>query len=124
MKRTLVVASIVWLLGATALWAQESSIEGVVKDQSGALVPGAEVTVLNQETGISRTVISNQVGLYAVPLLKEGRYQVSCRLAGFSTQQADVRLQVGQAAHRLSLSRRDGCRDGAHTVPLPLCRGT
>jgi hypothetical protein len=98
MKRTLVVASIVWLLGATALWAQESSIEGVVKDQSGALVPGAEVTVLNQETGISRTVISNQVGLYAVPLLKEGRYQVSCRVAGFSTQQADVRLQVGQVA--------------------------
>ena len=86
------------LFGPGIVWGQESSIEGVVKDQSGAVVPGAEVSVTNLDTGVVRTVISNDAGLYTVPLLKEGRYRVTCRGSGFSSQQAEIRVQVAQVA--------------------------
>ena len=86
------------VLGTGTIWAQDSSIEGVVKDQSGAVIPGAEITVANLDTSVSRTVVSNSAGLYAVPLLKDGRYRVSCRSKGFSTQQTDIQLQLAQIA--------------------------
>jgi Carboxypeptidase regulatory-like domain/TonB dependent receptor-like, beta-barrel len=86
------------LFGPAMAWGQDASIEGVVKDQSGAVVPGAEVSVTNLDTGVVRNVISNDAGLYAAPLLKEGRYRVTCRMSGFYSQQTEIRVQVAQVA--------------------------
>jgi Carboxypeptidase regulatory-like domain len=86
------------LFGPAMAWGQDASIEGVVKDQSGAVVPGAEVSVTNLDTGVVRNVISNDAGLYAAPLLKEGRYRVTCRMSGFSSQQTEIRVQGAQVA--------------------------
>ncbi len=78
--------------------AQDSGIQGVVTDASQAVVPGAEVTVTYPATGASRTAVSNDVGFYSVPLLRVGTYRVNCSLSGFSTQETEIRLQVGQIA--------------------------
>ena len=45
------------------------TIQGVVTDSSGAVLPGASVTTKNLETGATRTVTSNDVGFYGAPFL-------------------------------------------------------
>ena len=67
-------------------------------DISKAVIPGAEVSVTNVQTGITRKVFANEVGLYLVPLLKEGQYKVSCQNPGFNTQETVIRLAIGQVA--------------------------
>ena len=86
------------LLVISTGWAQDSGIQGVVSDPSLAIVPGAEVTVTNLATEISRTAISNDQGFYSVPLLAAGNYRINCSLSGFTTQETEILLQVGQVA--------------------------
>jgi Carboxypeptidase regulatory-like domain/TonB-dependent Receptor Plug Domain/TonB dependent receptor len=58
-------------------------ISGTVKDEQGAALPGAEVTVTNQATGEARTVNADADGNYFVPLLPPGTYTVTVTAAGF-----------------------------------------
>ncbi|MEP6912143.1 MAG: TonB-dependent receptor [bacterium] len=60
-------------------------IEGTVKDQNGAVIPGAEVKVINKATANERTTTTNEVGHYATPLLQPGLYRVSLAASGFNT---------------------------------------
>jgi hypothetical protein len=48
------------------------TIEGTVRDNSGGVLPGVSVTVTNADTGTSRTVVTNESGLYRAPLLPLG----------------------------------------------------
>src|ERR1700730_3006474 len=76
--------------------AQSAQISGLITDSSGARVPNANVTVLNNDTGISRTTDSNNEGFYLVPLLQAGNYMVTAKAAGFATQvRTGITLQVG-----------------------------
>src|SRR5215217_7757732 len=62
------------------------SIVGIVKDPSGAVVPGATVTVKDMGKDIVvRTVTTNEEGAYSVPLLQIGRYSVTVEATGFKT---------------------------------------
>ncbi len=79
-------------------WAQNSEIRGTVADEKKAMIPGAEIVVTQVATGTSRSTITNDVGFYSVPLLKEGEYQVKCSMPGFAAQQARIRLEVGQTS--------------------------
>ncbi|MDA2928967.1 TonB-dependent receptor [Acidobacteria bacterium AH-259-O06] len=88
----------VCLLATSLSLAQDSGIQGAVTDETGAVIPGAEVTVTNLQTGIGQTVITSDVGFYSVPLLKEGQYKVQCSMPGFATQESQMRLEVGQVA--------------------------
>ena len=54
-----------------------ATISGTVRDESGAVLPGASVTVQNQDTGISRALTTNETGRYTAPALGLGNYQVS-----------------------------------------------
>ena len=54
-----------------------ATISGTVRDESGAVLPGASVTVQNQDTGISRVLTTNETGRYTAPALGLGNYQVS-----------------------------------------------
>ncbi|MEO8678175.1 MAG: TonB-dependent receptor [Vicinamibacterales bacterium] len=75
------------------------TIEGTVKDQQGAVLPGVTVTVLNIDTGDQRVVVTNDGGLYRAPLLTLGTYRVSAELQGFKKfEQTGVRLSAGQSA--------------------------
>ena len=67
------------------------SIAGTVRDASGAIVPGATVTVTNVATNAAQTVTTDGEGFYRVPALEPGRYQVTTELSGFrSVEQRDI----------------------------------
>jgi Carboxypeptidase regulatory-like domain len=96
MRRTLSVG-FTWLLLSVPAFAQTlGTITGEVKDSTGAVVPGATVTVVNKATNATRTTQSNDVGLYDFPALPPGLYTVSSELQGFKTATTDLELQVQQ----------------------------
>src|SRR5215203_2193975 len=67
------------------------SIAGVVRDSSGAVVPGATVTVTNVATNAAQTTTTDGDGFYRVPALDAGRYTVVAELSGFKKlEQRDV----------------------------------
>ncbi|MBI4472611.1 MAG: carboxypeptidase regulatory-like domain-containing protein, partial [Acidobacteria bacterium] len=69
------------------VWAQGSTaqISGMVRDQSGAVLPGVEISVTQTNTGLVRNVISNETGFYVVPNLPTGPYRLEAALSGFRT---------------------------------------
>ncbi len=89
-------------IGSSALaqsTAINGTIEGTVKDDQGALLPGVTVTVTNIDTGEPRVVVTNESGLYRAPLLSLGTYRVSAELQGFKKfEQTGVSLRAGQTA--------------------------
>ncbi len=72
-------------------------VVGVVSDSSGAVVPGAIVTIKSLESGESRTETTNAQGQYRFPLLKPGDYQISADAKGLKSNIVKVTLLVGQA---------------------------
>src|SRR5436190_3805943 len=75
------------------------AITGEVKDQSGALIPNAAITVTNTATNAVRTTEANTAGIYSFPGLIPGRYQVKAVAGGVQTAVAnDIELQVQQTA--------------------------
>jgi hypothetical protein len=80
--------------------AQVSAVlSGRVIDQTGAVVSGATVTATNQDTGIARSAITHQTGLYELLALPIGRYKVSAKKTGFAEQvRTGISLVVGQDA--------------------------
>jgi hypothetical protein len=75
------------------------TIQGTVSDSSGGVLPGVTVTISNVDTGTQRSVVSNEKGFYAAPLLPLGRYRVVAELQGFKKfEQKDIQLSVGQTA--------------------------
>src|SRR6266571_9439099 len=96
---TLIFALIV--LGTCLSVAQTSTatILGTVKDTSGALIPGAMVTVKHTETGYTRTAISSETGDYNVALLQVGAYEITTAMPGFKQDvRRGINLVVGQQA--------------------------
>src|SRR5947207_8901717 len=59
------------------------TIRGSVRDTTQSMLPGATVTVSNEETGFSRATVTNSAGVYSLPELPVGRYKVSAELQGF-----------------------------------------
>src|SRR3989442_1795793 len=63
--------------------ASTAQITGTVTDQSGAVLPGAEVTATQTDTGISRNAVGNETGTYVLPNLPVGPYRLEVSLPGF-----------------------------------------
>ena len=82
-----------------ALLAQSvSQISGTVKDASGSAIPGAEVTVTQTDTGVTRTAQTDANGIYSLPSLPLGPYRLEVKKEGFSTYvQSGIVLQVDTA---------------------------
>src|SRR6266478_1003506 len=75
------------------------TISGTVKDTSGAVITGAQVVLLNDDTGISRTVQSDSAGRYSASSLSLGKYRVTATQQGFQTQvRSGIELTVGREA--------------------------
>ena len=72
------------------------SITGVVQDASGAVIPGAQATLINQEQGVTaRDTITNEAGIYLFSALPAATYTVTVELPGFKTyKKTDVKLFV------------------------------
>jgi len=85
------------LVSAGAAWAQLSTaqLSGRITDQSGAVLPGVTVTVTQTDTGLARTVVTNENGTYVLPNLPTGPYRLEAMLQGFrSYSQTGIVLQV------------------------------
>ena len=72
------------------------SITGTLQDATGAAVPGAQVTVTNPDTNLTRETVTDDDGNYSVPVLPTGTYNVTFALSGFAT--ANVEGVVVEAA--------------------------
>jgi Carboxypeptidase regulatory-like domain len=74
-----------------------SAIAGIVRDSTGASIPAARVTVVNEHTGVSFNILTNDEGLYRVGSLVPGTYRVEIEADGFrSSVQQQVALAVDQ----------------------------
>src|SRR5437773_4314879 len=101
MKRLVWVSLVIGVLFSsstcTVLWAQSTAqVSGTVKDQSGAVLPGVEVTITQTATGLARSIVTNETGSYALTNLPVGPYRIEASLPGFRTfAQTGIVLQVG-----------------------------
>jgi outer membrane receptor protein involved in Fe transport len=88
------------LLLATAAFAQVTTADilGRVTDSSGAVLPGATITIVNTATGDTRTLTSTDTGDYVFNLLPIGSYTVTIELQGFSPQKTMVTVSSGDRA--------------------------
>ncbi|HEY1308655.1 MAG TPA: carboxypeptidase regulatory-like domain-containing protein [Vicinamibacterales bacterium] len=94
--RALFSGLVVVLLTADVAMAQATAeITGTVKDTSGAVLPGANVTATQTDTGFKRDVVTDTEGAFSLPALPIGPYQLEVALQGFKTSiQTGIVLQV------------------------------
>ena len=73
------------------------TLRGVVQDSTGAIVPGAEVSIVEVATNDTHVIITGDSGTYVVPQLKPGNYRITVRKDGFKSPTFDeVKVDVGQ----------------------------
>jgi outer membrane receptor protein involved in Fe transport len=99
--KILVCAIGAWLVVAAAstAWAQSAtaSLEGTIVDQTGALMPGVTVTVVQTATGLTRNTVTDENGIFRLPLLPVGVYDLTAELAGFTSRKLpEISLTIGQ----------------------------
>jgi len=98
MMRCLVLLSLCLFSGLALSQSTDATISGGVTDQSGRLVPNAQVLIQNDATGLVYQSTTNASGMYLVPVLPPGHYHVQVSKAGFKTIiKADVVLNVESA---------------------------
>src|SRR5258708_8619769 len=101
----------------TAFAQVEGSISGTIVDTSGAAVPGATVKVVSVETGLVRTLTTDERGNYRTLALPVGRYEVRAEKPGFQTAvrtgialvvaqeaQVDLVLRIGDSKEQVTVS--------------------
>ncbi len=108
---------ILFLLGESSAWAQVSAmLSGRVRDPSGSVVSGATITAKNVETGVRRSTVTNEAGLYQLSALPVGHYDVRVNKSGFAEEiRSGLNLVVGQEA-TLNLDLRIGTASQQITV--------
>jgi Carboxypeptidase regulatory-like domain len=111
-------AAMVFLAGPGG-WSQanRATITGTVTDQSGAIIPGAQVTATNAGTNVPASTVSNDVGNYVIPNLFPGTYTLEVKRDGFDTfvrpnivlnstevARVDVPLKVGSTSETVTVT--------------------
>jgi hypothetical protein len=117
---------ILLILIAAPVLGQTADLSGWIYDPSGLPVPKATVSVQSQQTGATRRTVSNQQGLYGVPALPPGSYDVTVDATGFkSLHQNGIVLEVDQRA-TLNLTLSIGSTSESITVEgaAPLLNST
>jgi hypothetical protein len=100
--------------------ADRATINGTIKDASGAVVPGAKVVIVSQATGLTREVVTEGNGFYALPLLPIGQYKITASKDGFKattldnvilrtgdTRTLDLTLQIGSVDATVEIIEAD-----------------
>src|SRR5437867_89493 len=94
-----VLSFLVIVITTASAWAQATAqISGSVRDQSGAVLPGVEITATQTDTGVSRMTITNETGLYLLSNLPLGPYRLQAALPGVKANvQTGILLQVNSS---------------------------
>ena len=101
--------SLSFLLALLPVVAQTSSVQGVVTDPQGGIIPGANVTATNVDTTASRSVLADDTGKYSLLQMPPGPYKLQVLKPGFATYSTEVQLQIDTPATlniQLQLGRR------------------
>ena len=94
---TSLAVAVVMMFAATAFAQTDSGkISGFVKDQNGAIVPGANISVVDERTGTERNAKANDDGYFSVPALKASSYRVIAESTGMTAKVEHLNLSVGQ----------------------------
>ena len=96
------------LVSTPALAQFRSSIEGTITDPAGAIVPGAQVTLTNVDTGISQSEPSNAEGLFRFLSLAPGNYKLTTTKQGFATVSEEHIVLLGSEVRTVSLALKAG----------------
>jgi hypothetical protein len=105
---------------AGAAQVSTSRLQGVVQDQSGALIPGATISAVNEQTAQRAVAATDSLGFYAFPSLPPGEYTVTVEAAGFrkfvlsgvvlavaATVTENFSLEIGQSADTLDVEAKE-----------------
>src|SRR5262249_5445868 len=109
--------SLVSILSSVTLSAQSTAqVSGAVRDQSGGVWPGVEVTMKQTATGLVRSVVTNETGSYVLPNLPIGPYRLEASLPGFrmfvqtgivlqvnANPEINIVMEVGQVAETVEV---------------------
>ncbi|MFB3826291.1 MAG: carboxypeptidase regulatory-like domain-containing protein [Bryobacteraceae bacterium] len=111
------LAAILFCVSAAYGQVEQGTLTGTVTDQSGAVVPGAQVTARNTQTGVEAGTQANAEGLYRLPYLHPGVYDLSAEAQGFQkarvtginllvglTATVDFALQVGPVQNEVTIT--------------------
>src|SRR5215470_2925010 len=93
------VCVFVLFCGAWAVASPTGSVVGVVKDPTGALIPGVKITATNRATGAQLSGISNEIGRFEFPQLAPASYSLVAEYAGFKRTIVTAVVQVDQITH-------------------------
>jgi Carboxypeptidase regulatory-like domain len=108
---------------STAQSTNSGDISGVVTDNTGAAVPGATVTVQNIDTGVSKTFVTNDAGLYDTGSIVAGNYKITFAKQGFSTfVRSSVTIIVGPTNVPAQLSVGSVTQEVVVNTDIPLLR--
>jgi hypothetical protein len=114
--RIVLVVFLVTLASAAFAQITSATITGTIKDETGGLLPGVDVTVSNVQTGLMRSVVTDGNGYFTVPGLAPGTYEARATLQGFTTAvQSGIVLEVAQQA-ALNLVLKVGAASETITV--------
>jgi hypothetical protein len=92
------------------------SIAGALTDQTGAVLPGVTVTVIDVERGVSRRLVADEAGQYTAPSLTPGEYTVRAEALGFQTvERTKIIVGVGQGV-RVDIQLQAGGQTETVTV--------
>src|SRR3984885_10679673 len=96
---TLTKVCLLVIASGAALPAQQASLSGRIFDSSQLAISGATITVTGQETDLKRSTRSNDSGLYSLPGLPPGKYDITLQANGFDSQERrDILLEIAQQA--------------------------
>lgn len=99
MRALLIFAMLFATSGQTAAQTVLGSLSGMVRDEAGAGIPGANIEIRNVGTGRVRTAVSDMEGRYQATFLTLGEYQIQAARPGFRTEsRTGVELNVGREA--------------------------
>ena len=103
MPKRLWVSFLTLILAVPLALAQQgtSAIKGRVSAVDGSVLPGVTVTIKHQESGVIRTTVTDQGGVYFMSGVTPGMYSEVAELSGFRpVRSKDVRLEVGKTTTR------------------------
>ncbi len=116
--RKLALALLLGLCAGLFTWgAVTARISGTVKDPTGAVIPGAQVTALETQTGIKSSTVTDSAGFYSFPSLPVGHYDLEVKTSGFrdfkqtglildvnTALTVDIPLELGEASQEVTVN--------------------
>ena len=127
MKKTLVcVLPLLLVFLSAAAFGQATNagdVRGTVSDSSGALIPGVTVTVVNVDTGVTKTFVTNDAGLYDTSSIVAGSYTLTFTKEGFNKLvRGPVSVQVGFTSVNAELKVGATAQEVTVTSDVPLLK--